>query len=339
MFGGPKGSKLGNSHYGRVNMESRKVKQPMEILDAGRTAAALPYTALVAALARVAHELNNGLLCVPERQVVEVDATSTLLCMPAIGHDLGITKIVTVHRGNDAYALPTIQGEVIVFDAKSGQRLVLLDGPTVTARRTAAITLLAIDTLVPNRPRSALLIGTGVQAREHVQALLEYMDIRLFWIAGRTYRRAAEFAQTLSTTGSSFTPIAIADIPPEGLGSDVVIALTTAQWPVIPVKLAPETLAIGVGAFRPDMAELPPDLLRLRRVVVDNLQGAKREAGDLIQAALDWSQVSDLAQMLDGACSREHLPTAFKSVGHASWDLAAARVAVRHLEESHENTR
>jgi ornithine cyclodeaminase/alanine dehydrogenase-like protein (mu-crystallin family) len=49
--------------------------------------------------------------------------------------------------------------------------------------------------------------------------------------------------------------------------------------------------------------------------------------------------VSDLAQMLDGACSREHLPTAFKSVGHASWDLAAARVAVRHLEESHENTR
>jgi 1-piperideine-2-carboxylate/1-pyrroline-2-carboxylate reductase [NAD(P)H] len=306
----------------------------MEFLDAGRTTAALPYSALVPALANVARELNHGLLCVPERQIVEVDVTNTLLCMPAIGRDIGMTKIVTVHPGNHTYALPTIQGEVIVFDAKSGRRLVLLDGPTVTARRTAAVTLLAIDALVPKRPRSALIIGTGAQAKEHVQALIEYMDIRLFWIAGLTYLLAADFVQTISTAGCAFTPIAIADVPPEGLGSEVVIALTTAQSPVVPAELAPETLAIGVGAFRPDMVELPPDLLRRRRVVVDNLQGAKREAGDLIQAGLDWSQVRDLAQVLDGACGHEHPPTAFKSVGHASWDLAAARVAVRHLNLS-----
>ena len=95
---------------------------------------------------------------------------------------------------------------------------------------------------------------------------------------------------------------------------------------------APDTLAVGVGAFKPDMVEFPAALLHSRQIVVDDLAGARHEAGDLIQAGIDWSQVRELAGMLDqppptGAGS---LPV-FKTVGQAAWDLAAARVALMSL--------
>ena len=110
----------------------------MQILNARQTAAALPYAALVPAIARAAHERASGLILAPERLVVPIDSASVLLCMPALGTDIGVTKLITVHGNNVQRGLPAIQGEVIVFNRASGERLLQLDGPTVTARRTAA---------------------------------------------------------------------------------------------------------------------------------------------------------------------------------------------------------
>lgn len=302
----------------------------MQIFNPEQTAAALPYTRLVPAVAQAARELACGAIRAPERQVVTIDAASVLLSMPAIGADIGVTKLITVHADNARHRLPAIQGEVIVFETATGRRLALLDGPTVTARRTAAMTLLGIETLAPRKPSSVLLIGTGAQARAHADALVEFFGVARFWIAARQAAGAAAFCDALRARHAAVTahPLALDALRHDVPDVDVVIALTTSRTPVIPAALAPHTLAIGVGAFKPDMAEFPPALLHGRPIVVDDRHGARHEAGDLLQANVDWTRVVELAAVLSG----EHAPAmpvpVFKTVGQAAWDLAAARVAV-----------
>lgn len=306
----------------------------MHILDQARTAAALPFSQLVPALARAARELADGAIRAPERQVVTIDAASVLLGMPAIGADIGVTKLITVHANNAAHGLPAIQGEVIVFDTASGRRLALLDGPTVTARRTAAMTLLGIETLAPKKPRSALIIGTGVQAAAHADALVEHFGVAQFWIAARNAAGVDAFCSSLRERHAQLAvrPLAADALQREVPETDVVIALTTSKTAVIPASISPQTLAIGVGAFKPDMVEFPPALLHARQIVVDDLAGARHEAGDLIQANVDWSRVRDIASVLAGQLGHASPVPVFKTVGQAAWDLAAARVALQTLD-------
>ncbi len=299
-------------------------------LDATSTAQRLPYRLLVPAIARAARELADGAVQAPERLATHIDEHSTLLCMPALAADIGITKTVTVHAQNPARGLPSIQGEVIVFESATGRRLLLLDGPTVTARRTAAVTLLAIQTLRARPPASVLIIGTGTQATAHVEALLQYFNVRAFWVAGKNFAEAREFCARVRDRHADIDPIPLdaRSLEPAGVGTDVVVALTTSRTPVVPPQLPDSTLAIGVGAFRADMAELPAELLQRRRIMVDYLPGAKHEAGDLLQAGVAWQRVEELEASLRDGVDRTSEAWAFKSVGHASWDLAAARVVL-----------
>jgi len=306
----------------------------MHILDAAGTAESLPYSLLVPAVARAAIGLARGDIDAPERKVVTIDADAVLLCMPAVAPDISVTKLITVHGKNARHGLPAIQGEVIVFDTATGRRLALLDGPTVTARRTAAMTLLGIETLAPRRPASALLIGTGAQALAHAQALADYFGVREFHIAGTSVARAATFAASLLAalqardSGVTVQACAGQALAERALRADVVIALTTSTVPVIPSMLPDATLAIGVGAFKRHMAEFPPALLHARDIVVDDVGGARHEAGDLIQAGVDWAGVRSLGDILSGAAPRPARTPVFKTVGQAAWDLAAARVAI-----------
>jgi 1-piperideine-2-carboxylate/1-pyrroline-2-carboxylate reductase [NAD(P)H] len=266
----------------------------------------------------------------PGRQVVAIDPESVLLGMPAIGADLGVTKVITVHERNPRHGLPAIQGEVIVFDAGTGRRLALLDGPTVTKRRTAAVTLLGIETLAAHRPASVMVIGTGVQARAHIEALIDYFGVGEFWIAGRERTKASRLADEVAAHNQvAVRPVTTTEIQESMPPVDVVIALTTAQRPVVPDATDPRTLVIGVGAFKPHMAELPRKLLHSRQIFVDDYDGARHEAGDLIQAEIDWTAVRELATRLDGQRPNEGAAPVFKTVGQAAWDLAAARVAVQ----------
>lgn len=302
----------------------------MQILDQIQTARALPYSRLVPALATAAMELASGKIVAPERQVVTIDQHSVLLGMPAIGGDLGVTKIITVHGRNAQHGLPAIQGEVVVFDTATGRRRALLDGPTVTARRTAAMTLLGIDTLAPRKPESVLLIGTGTQAAAHADALVEHFGVSAFVVAGHTKAGAESFCDALKArhphlnVQAQTSEAILREVP----AADVIIALTTSTTPVIPSRIAPQTLAVGVGAFKPNMAEFPADLLHARRIIVDDRDGARHEAGDLIQAGVDWSGVAAIGDILSGKTPRPADVPVFKTVGQAAWDLAAARVAI-----------
>lgn len=302
----------------------------MHLLNAEETARLLPYDRLVPAIAHAAQQLAQNAIRAPERLVVPA-GSGVLLCMPAIADDIGVTKLITVHSNNPALGLPAIQGEVTVFEAATGRRLALLDGPTVTARRTAAVTMLGIERLAPARPASALLIGTGVQASAHADALAACFGIRRFRIASRDGAHAQAFCASLMARLPSAVaePVALAALEDACQDTDLVIALTTATEPVIPERLPARTMAAGVGAFKPEMAELPAGLLHARMVYVDHLAGAMHEAGDLLRAGIDWSRVRDISDAAEGG--RQEPAPVLKTVGHAAWDLAAARVAMDAL--------
>lgn len=305
----------------------------MKILDARQTAAALPYARLVPAIAQAASEKASGAIVAPERQVVRIGDGNMLLSMPAIGTDLSVTKLITVHVNNASKQLPAIQGEVIVFDTATGRRLALLDAPAVTARRTAAVTLLGIQRLAKKTPESALIIGTGAQAAAHADALIDFLGIKQFWVRGRGRDSEIAFCNRLQHRypGVSAKPALPAARPTGEMGVDAVIALTTSKEPVIPADLAPHVLAIGVGAFTPEMAEFPAELLHARPNVVDDRQGAEHEAGDLIRARIDWAKVRELSDITEEDRIHGDVAPVLKTVGQAAWDLAAARVVAASL--------
>jgi 1-piperideine-2-carboxylate/1-pyrroline-2-carboxylate reductase [NAD(P)H] len=157
------------------------------------------FAALTKAIETAAVEYREGKILSPERMVVPMGQGGVMLSMPATSHDIGIHKLVNVHPGNAALKLPTIHGIVTVCAAATGQPLCQLDGPVVTGRRTAAVSMVAIHRLLGHAPRQVLLIGTGVQARHHIQALQDLYPDCTVWVRSRQVATAqalcAEFAE------------------------------------------------------------------------------------------------------------------------------------------------
>ncbi|RKP43858.1 bifunctional Delta(1)-pyrroline-2-carboxylate/Delta(1)-piperideine-2-carboxylate reductase [Trinickia fusca] len=305
----------------------------VQLFDAQATARLTPYPPLVDALERACIESVQGAIASPARLVVPLNDGAVMLSMPAAAHDLAIHKLVTVCPKNRERALPTIHGLVNVSDPDTGQLLFALDGPTVTGRRTAAVTLLAIRTFAPAAPRHVLLVGTGTQAAHHVEALAAvYPDARIL-VQGSSPRRAAEFcaAQASIAHVEPFVgEMATASI-------DVVVTLTTSRAAVYDEPARRDRLVVGVGAFTPEMVEIGARTIAGSWLYVDDFEGARHEAGDFIQAGVDWARVTPLAGAIEAREAgrrAEHavawppaMPVVVKSVGCAAWDLAACRVA------------
>jgi len=266
----------------------------------------------------------------PERLVVPLNAGGIMLSMPATAPDLAIHKLVNVCASNGPRGLPTIHGQVMAFDADTGETLFILDGPTVTGRRTAAMSMLGIRTFATSAPREFLLIGTGTQAANHLEAIGElYPDARV-WVKGSAPERAEAFCAAHRDKARDLRPLeqlaqSGANLP---ASIDVVIALTTSKQAVYDEAARAGRLVIGVGAFTPQMVEIGARTLAGSALFVDDEAGATHEAGDFIQAGVDWAKVGGIAAVLKNAASlpREQ-PIVFKSVGCAAWDLAACRVA------------
>ena len=295
----------------------------ISIHDRAQTAALLDFAELVDAIATAAQELEAGAIRSPERLVVPLGAGAVMLSMPAAAEDIAIHKLVNVHHGNKHLGLPAIHGAVTVCDTATGQLRCLLDGPEVTGRRTAAVSLLAIRQLLPQAPRHILLVGTGTQARYHVQALHALYPQSQVWVQARTHDAAACFCEAHGAWHGGLRP-RTADAP----AFDVVITLTTSREPVYDEAPRPGCLVIGVGAFRPEMAEIGATTLAGSDLYADDPPGARHEAGDLLRAGVDWSRVVSLGALLRMPADGTR-PAVFKSVGTAAWDLAAARVALR----------
>jgi 1-piperideine-2-carboxylate/1-pyrroline-2-carboxylate reductase [NAD(P)H] len=298
----------------------------MKTLDARGTAALLPYSALVDALRGAAIGLSRSEISCPPRQVVPMATHGALLSMLALGPDLAVHKLVTYVPANRSRRLPTIQGVVSVWEADTGTQLLTLEGATVTGRRTAALSMLGVRSLLPARPRAFRIFGTGTQGLHHVEAICELYPQATIAIVGRTAAAAERFCAAHAGASARLAPARPADDDE----ADVIICCTSSTEPVYEAPARRGRLLIAIGSFTPAAAEIGAATVRASRIYVDDLDAARAEAGDLIRAGVEWRRVQPLAQRLQDAHAPEE-PVLFKTVGHAAWDLAAARVAVANL--------
>jgi 1-piperideine-2-carboxylate/1-pyrroline-2-carboxylate reductase [NAD(P)H] len=303
---------------------------PKLILDASETATRLPYAALALEIERL---LRDGSAQVPERIVQALSGGASLFVMPASDGCIAITKLISLTPANASHGRATIQGDVVVFDVATGERIAILDGPTITARRTAAVSLLAAQRLTPNTAGPLLIVGAGVQGKAHLEAFAQGLGIKQVVIASRSSKSAESLAAYVQSLGlqASITQdpnATLADCP-------LVVTCTPAGGIVLSAQPRSDAFIAAVGAFKPSMAELAPALCQhfanQGQIVVDT-SDASHEAGDLIQAGLDVSQLPTLAQIVRGeAALNKKAPVLFKSCGWAGWDLAAARLAVARI--------
>ena len=295
------------------------------LLDAGATAAHLPYSPLVREIRDL---LMDASVCVPERLVQPLAAGGSLFVMPAMDRRIAIAKLITFTPGNAGTGRPAIQGDVVVFDIATGTRTLILDGPTVTARRTAAVSLLAAQRLRPQAEGPLLIVGAGAQGRAHLEAFAEGLGVREVVIASRGAAGALALAAHARTLGLKATVTgdpnaALADCP-------LVVTCTPAHGVVLDALPRDDAFIAAVGAFTPSMVELGPQLCRhcasRGSVIVDTPQ-AVHEAGDLLQAGLDVAAFPTLRELVIAPPQPRAGPVLFKSCGWAGWDLAAARLA------------
>jgi len=313
---------------------------PLKVLDAEATAAALPWGGLIDALRDMLARRRAGRTQSPERLAVPI-AGGTLLAMPATDGEYASTKLVTVCADNAARGLPTLLGEVILMRADTGERLLMLDGPTVTARRTAAMSALAAIELgaaslaapgdgpagaARDDGPSMLIVGSGVQAQGHLEVFTQTLGVKRVRVASRTPENARAFAARARAAGIDCEAIAN---PGQALrGSDIVVTGTTSLAPLFDDDPDFGGFVAAVGAFRPEMCELPAALVRRARLYIDDKPGGLHEAGDFIQAKIDWKRLTALEDAIADGEKPAGGPVVFKSVGQALWDLAACRLAI-----------
>lgn len=287
------------------------------------TAAALPYGQLADHIEAL---LNDPTVVVPPRLVQPLASGGSLFVMPATDARVAITKLITFVPDNGARGLPAIQGDIVVFDAQDGRRLTVLDGPTVTARRTAAVSLLAARHLAPRTDGPLLIVGAGVQGLAHLEAFHEGLGVRDVRVASRSPSSADALVRHAQALGLQARRVddadaALADCP-------LVVSATSAQMVALRGMPRSDAFVAAVGAFTPRMVEWAPDtcrqLARTGSLVVDT-RDADHEAGDLLQAGLDVGQLPSLGDVVRGVAPKRSGPVFFKSCGWAGWDLAAAR--------------
>jgi ornithine cyclodeaminase len=213
----------------------------------------------------------------------------------------------------------------------------MLDGPAVTARRTAAVSLLAAQLLAPKPNGKLLIVGAGVQGRSHLEAFAQGLGVKELMVASRSQASAQALVQHAINIGLRALVVDNAD---EAMAEcSLVVTATSAQQIAMRARPRDDAFVCAVGAFSPCMVEWAPEvclhMAQHGRILVDT-RDADHEAGDLLQAGLDVSQFASLQDVVQQPheFTNKTGPVFFKSCGWAGWDLAAARCALQALKNT-----
>jgi ornithine cyclodeaminase/alanine dehydrogenase-like protein (mu-crystallin family) len=292
-------------------------------------------------------ELSAGRTVSPLRTVIPLaDREADALFMPAFvpAMDALGLKSVNVFRNNPARGLPAIHALVMLVDTETGQPAAIMDGSYLTALRTGAVSGAAADFLAREDSRTLAVIGAGAQGVTQIAAICAVRPIERV-IAVDISEAALERLRDgirqdwpdlldrveLSTDASSAVRQA-----------DIVCTATTSRRPVFADSdLKPGTHVSGVGAYTPEMQEVPAETVVRATVVVDAVEAALEEAGDLIiplnQGLVSRDHFSRELGMLvngdaTGRTSQDEI-TFFKSVGNAVQDVVVAKRAAERARE------
>jgi ornithine cyclodeaminase len=250
-------------------------------------------------------------------------------------------KLVTVFNTNAARGLDTHQAFIVLLDADTGALQALMDGRYLTEARTAAVSAVSARYLARADASTLAIIGTGVQARGHLRALIEVRAIREVRVwSPKAASRERFVAGEQSGAG---VPVRAVDTAADAVhGAGLIVLATSASAPVIDVSwIAPGSHIVSVGAPTPHQREMPPALTARARVFVDSRAGALAESGDIVMGIAEgWFGADHIAGELGDVVSGR-IPgrtaddeiTVFKSLGMAVEDVAAADLAYRRAVE------
>lgn len=276
---------------------------------------------LISAMEKALIDFSAGKVTQPVRQVIPVDPPGGFYgIMPALTPDGLGQKIVTFYPPNATKGIHTHMALIILNDPQTGEPLVVMDGRLITEMRTAAVSAAATKLLAPKDAKTLAILGSGVQARSHFEALSLVRNFEQVRVWSRTESHAAEFAKEIGARSTSAEE-AVRD-------ADVVVTVTSSKVSILQGKwLKPGSHVNAVGACRPDWRELDDDAMR-NVLFVDSREAAMKESGDVI---LSRAKIhAELGEAFAGRIdSRINETTIFKSLGMAVEDIAAALLVYR----------
>jgi thiomorpholine-carboxylate dehydrogenase len=278
---------------------------------------------LIPAMEEALIDFSAGQVTQPVRSVITVDPPGGFFgMMPALTVDgLGI-KIVTFYASNAERGIPTHMATIFLVDPETGAPLAVMDGRLITEVRTATVSAAATKLLASPNAKVLAILGSGVQARSHMEALRLVRNFAEVRVWSRTPEHAERFAKEIGAKAMSAQD-AVRD-------ADVVVTVTNSKIPVLKgswLKLGCHVNA--VGACRPDWRELDDEAMA-NVVFVDSREAATKESGDVI---LSGAKIyAELGEALAGKVpSRANETTIFKSLGMAVEDIAAALLVYRSV--------
>ena len=307
--------------------------------------AVLGMDGLIDAMEGALRAFSAGQVTQPLRTVLAVGAEPAFFgVMPAAMAEPAIvgTKLVTVYGSNPARGLPTHLATIVLMDHETGELLAILDGRYITEARTAAVSAVSVRHLARPDARVLAVIGAGVQARSHIEALTHVRTFEEVRIWSRTPARVAALMEEIGLQVRAGRVRACATVRAAVEGADVLALVTAAREPIVERKWVKAGAHVcAVGACRPDQREMDTALVRDARVFVDSRTGALAEAGDLVipikEGAIDATHIAGelgevLANRVPGRRDAAEI-TIFKSLGMAVEDVAAARLAWERASE------
>jgi len=291
---------------------------------------------------------STGGVVQPVRSVVMVNEHAFFGVMPAYvrggpGASLG-AKLVTLFESNTARRLPTHLASIALLDPDTGALCALMDGRFITEARTAAVSAVTSRLLARKSASSLAIIGSGVQARSHLEALSRVHQLRQVTVWSPTEAHRDQFVAWCQTgvrhvSDTGLTPdVRAVDHAGEAIvGADLVVLATSSPTPVIESGwVKPGAHVMSIGACRPNWREMDPALVARARLFVDSRAAALVESGDVVMGIQEGRFAADhirgeIGELLSGATGRtsDTDVTIFKSLGLAVEDVTAADLAYR----------
>jgi alanine dehydrogenase len=308
------------------------MKHP-RVLDEDEVRTRLRMADLIEAMERALVAFSAGEVEQPVRSVFEFGPGRSLFglmpcyvpSLPALG-----AKLVTVCASNEERGLGTHQATIVMLDAATGVVEAILDGRYITEARTAAVSAVSARHLARKDARVLGILGSGVQARSHFEAIGLVRTFREVRVWSPTAERLRRFA---SETGAR----AMANAEAVVRGADVVVTVTASATPVVQNEWVDEgTHVIAVGSCLPTQRELDPALVARARLIVDSRAAALKEAGDVVMGIAEgrWTADHIAAELGELPARRDDREiTVFKSLGLAVEDLFAAHLVLTHADE------
>ncbi|HEY1493865.1 MAG TPA: ornithine cyclodeaminase family protein [Candidatus Solibacter sp.] len=297
---------------------------------------ALPMVDLIDAMERALIAFSAGRVVQPVRTVMEFRPGGFFGLMPALDPDglLG-AKILTVLPENLEAGLPSHQASILLFDPASGALLAVADGRYITEARTAAVSAVSVRHLARRDAKVLAILGSGVQAHSHMEALPLVHDFREIRAWSPNAARLHKFASHWNITAAHTAEQAVR-------GADVIVLATSSATPVIEDEWVHEGAhVIAVGACRANMREAAPRLVARSLLVVDSRAAAMKEAGDILLAIQEGhctaghihAELGEIAAARKSGRRDAAQVTFFKSLGLAIEDVVSAGLAYRRAVE------